>query len=355
MKFAIELAERRLLPDSAVRFGIRRLLRRRLESEQAGDWDQIRRSLEEFVAEMSRSPIALATDLANEQHYELPAEFFRIVLGPQLKYSSCLWPSGTRDLAEAEKAMLELTCERAGIEDGMEVLELGCGWGSLSLWIASHYPKCSVLAVSNSHSQAEFIRERCASEGITNLEVMTCDMNDFRTDRRFDRIVSIEMFEHMRNWRLLFARISSWLRPDGAFLMHVFCHRSLVYPYVAADSSDWMARHFFTGGMMPSDDLPYHLDSDLEVNQHWRINGVHYSRTLEAWLETMDSARDRLMPIFVAVYGKDARRWFARWRIFFMACSELFRFRRGREWWVSHYLFRPTPASRKRMLRSRAA
>jgi cyclopropane-fatty-acyl-phospholipid synthase len=355
MRRAIELAERRLVPDALVRIGIRRLLRQRLKWAAAGGRGAGASTSQEFVDEMRSSPIALATDAANEQHYELPAEFFRRVLGPQLKYSSCLWSDGIDDLTRAEEEMLELSCERAGISDGMEVLELGCGWGSLTLWIASRYPGCSVLAVSNSRSQADFIRERCVDQGLANVEVVTADMNDFDTDRRFDRVVSVEMFEHMRNWERLFERVSRWLRPDGAFFMHVFCHREHVYPYVSQGPGDWMAEHFFTGGLMPSDGLPYHFSSHLGVERHWRVNGMHYSRTLEAWLAAMDAAREDLMPLFHEVYGGDADRWFARWRIFFMACSELFRYRHGREWWVSHYLMRPRRAAASLLLESPAA
>jgi cyclopropane-fatty-acyl-phospholipid synthase len=343
MKGAIKLAERRLVPDALVRFGIRRLLRERLRSEVAGGRGSDA-SPQDFVAEMRASPIALATDAANDQHYELPAEFFRTVLGPYLKYSSCLWSEGVDSLALAEEAMLELSCERAGIKDGMEVLDLGCGWGSLTMWIASRYPSCRVLAVSNSRSQAEFIRERCSSQNLSNVEVATADMNDFRPAHRFDRVVSVEMFEHMRNWERLFDRVSSWLRPGGAFFMHVFCHREFVYPYIAQGAGDWMAEHFFTGGLMPSDDLPYRFPDHLQVGGHWQVNGLHYSKTLEAWLEAMDATREQLMPRFREVYGDEADRWFARWRIFFMACSELFRFRKGQEWRVSHYLMRPRRA-----------
>jgi cyclopropane-fatty-acyl-phospholipid synthase len=355
MKWALELAERRMLPDAAVRFGIRQLLAQRLHDQHVDDAERRREDLHAFVEEMRSSPIAVATGSANEQHYELPARFFETVLGPELKYSSCLWPAGVEDLAVAESLMLDLTCERAGIEDGMDVLDLGCGWGSLSLWIARRFPRCSVFAVSNSRSQAKFIRSRCAADGLSNVEVVSCDMNAFAADRRFDRIVSVEMFEHMRNWQRLFERAASWLRPDGAFLLHVFCHRDAAYRYEDRSSGDWMARHFFTGGIMPSDDLPYHFPSHLSVARHWRVSGVHYSRTLEAWLDRMDAARGPLMPVFRSVYGNDAKRWYSRWRMFFMACSELFRYRRGQEWWVAHYLLQPHPPAGSRSLSVTAA
>jgi cyclopropane-fatty-acyl-phospholipid synthase len=345
MSWAIDLAERRVLPDPVVRMGMRRLLGRRLAEQRRHDSRLDGGAVQAFVREMESEPVAVATRDANRQHYELPAEFFAAVLGPALKYSSCLWPDGVRTLAEAEERMLELTCGRAGIENGMEILDLGCGWGSLSLWIARRYPGCRVLSVSNSRSQAEFIRARCAAEGLDRVDVVTADMNDFTTDRRFDRVVSVEMFEHMRNWGRLFDRVASWLRPDGAFFQHVFCHGRYAYRYEDQGAGDWMARHFFTGGIMPSEDLPRRVGGRLEVAEQWRVNGLHYSRTLEAWLDTMDRCRAALMPVFAATYGDDAGRWFARWRMFFMACSELFRYRDGNEWFVAHTLMRPRAAA----------
>ena len=341
MNWAIDLAERRVVPDAVVRFGMRRFLKQRLRSQQTLDEDGAQRAVNEFVEEMRREPIAVATDTANEQHYELPPEFFRTILGPFLKYSSCLWPEGVESLADAEECMLDLSCERAGIADGMEVLDLGCGWGSMSLWIASRFPGTRILAVSNSRDQAAFIRGRCVDSALHNVEVVTTDMNDFSTDRRFDRVVSVEMFEHMRNWERLFERVGTWLRPDGRFFLHVFCHHKYAYLYNDEGAGDWMARNFFTGGIMPSDDLPGRYNKHLEVESRWCVNGIHYSRTLEAWLEKMDAARDSLMPVFRATYGAEAERWFSRWRMFFMACSELFRYRGGEEWWVSHTLLKP--------------
>ncbi len=341
MRWAVDLAERGRVPDAVVRVAMRRIIGRRLKPPTARNPALARRAVEAFVRDMAREPVAVAAEAANQQHYELPPAFFEEVLGPYLKYSSCLWPAGVRDLATAEERMLALTCERAGIADGMEVLDLGCGWGSASLWIARHFPACRVLAVSNSAAQRRFILERCAVDGLDRVEVVTADMNRFNTERRFDRVVSVEMFEHMRNWGRLFERVAGWLEPDGRFFLHVFCHRLLAYPYVDRGTSDWMARHFFTGGIMPSADLPQHWDADLEVAAQWRVGGTHYSRTLEAWLERMDAGRDGLMPVFEATYGDECERWFARWRMFFMACSELFRYRGGTEWWVAHTLLRP--------------
>lgn len=343
MKWAIDLAERRVVPDPLVRTGIRMVLGHRLRSERAPDDEEARRKLLSFVNEMRAEPIAVATDAANQQHYELPAAFFQAVLGPYLKYSSCFWPEGVDGLAEAEERMLATSCERARIADGMEVLDLGCGWGSMSLWIARHYPACRVLAVSNSRTQAQFIRGRCDEFGLGHVEVVTADMNDFSTERRFDRVVSVEMFEHMWNWERLFGRVASWLRPDGAFFLHVFCHRRYAYRYTDSGASDWMARNFFTGGLMPSENMPRHYDAHLEVVDQWRVNGRHYSLTLESWLDAMDAGRERLMPLFRTTYGDGAERWFARWRMFFMACSELFSYGGGNEWYVAHTLLRPRP------------
>jgi cyclopropane-fatty-acyl-phospholipid synthase len=340
VNWAIHLAERRVLPDVVVRAGMRRILGQRLRAARGNRNQGADDKRQAFVEEMRAEPIAVATDAANQQHYELPAEFFETVLGPHLKYSSCWWPEGVNDLATAEQRMLELSCRRAAISDGMEVLDLGCGWGAMALWIARRFPKARILAVSNSRAQAEFIRQRSGERGLDRIDVVTADMNDFTTNRRFDRVVSVEMFEHMRNWERLFARVAQWLRPDGRFFQHVFCHRQHAYLYTDAGASDWMARNFFTGGMMPSEDLPRCYDRHLEVERQWRVNGIHYSRTLEAWLGAMDAHRARLMPVFRATYGAEATRWFARWRMFFMACSELFRYRNGNEWFVAHTLLR---------------
>ena len=340
----IDLAERRVLPDGAIRYGIRRLLARRLRDERGRSTGDPAAHVARFVAEMCSDHVAVAQDTANAQHYELPTEFFQTVLGPALKYSSCLWAESD-DLRNAEERMLQLSCERAGIEDGMDVLDLGCGWGSMSLWIARHKPRCRVLAVSNSRLQGQYILERCRRDGLRNVEVITADMENFGSGRRFHRIVSVEMFEHMRNWPVLFNRVASWLNSDGAFFLHVFSHRDLAYFYEDHGSGDWMSRYFFTGGIMPSADLPFHLSTDLEVTRHWEVDGRHYSRTLEAWLSALDAEKASVMTIFKAVYGDDADRWYGRWRIFFMACSELFKYKNGSEWGVSHYLLEPTSSS----------
>ena len=322
------------MPDRLVRHGIRRLLEDRLQRVQADLNGPIA-----LIEQMRRSPLAIETDAANEQHYELPHEFFTIVLGPLLKYSSGYWPDGTNSLADAEAKALELTCQRAAIEDGLEVLELGCGWGSLSLWIAEHYPGCRVTAVSNSATQGDFIRQRASARSLTNVEVVTNDMRYFDTERRFDRIVSVEMFEHMRNWELLCERLGHWMQADGKLFVHVFCHRATPYFFEVEGTSDWMAKYFFSGGLMPSEHLMEELSGPLQLEQRWRLNGQHYEKTLLSWLANMDRREPEIRPVFEVVYGQEADRWFQRWRLFFLACAELFGYGTGDEWFVSHSLW----------------
>lgn len=344
---AINCTEQALLPDRLVRAGIRRLLKRRLDEIHAGNAQMAADRLEAFVATMAQAPVALLPEKANEQHYEIPADFYSWVLGTHRKYSSCYFGPGMQNLDDAESAALAETCERAGLADGMRILELGCGWGSLTLWMAAHYPLCHITAVSNSASQREHIRAQAMRRGLANITLITCDMNEFDTDERFDRIVAIEMFEHMRNWRLLFERVHGWLVAGGRFFMHVFVHRQVPYAFDIRDSSDWMSQHFFSGGMMPSDDLALRFQQHLKLLRHWRWDGTHYQKTANAWLANIDRHRDRVMPSLTDTYGDDvAEQWLQRWRIFFMACAETFGFNRGQEWFVSHYLFeRPVGSS----------
>jgi cyclopropane-fatty-acyl-phospholipid synthase len=340
--WSLRLLERGLVPDHVIRRGILRLLRARLVEEDKGGSEAQRPHLMQLIGQLKQSPVAINTADANAQHYELPPEFFELVLGKHLKYSSCYYPNATDTLDEAEAHMLALTAERAGLRDGESILELGCGWGSLSLWMAEHFPNSTITAVSNSRGQKRSIDARAAMRGLKNLQIMTADMNDlnFGADAQFDRVVSVEMFEHMRNYEVLMQRIAGWLKPGGTLFVHIFAHRLFAYPFEVRDETDWMAKYFFTGGIMPSDDLLLHFQKDLKILEHWRVDGSHYQKTCEAWLANMDRHRARIEPIFEATYGADqVRRWWVYWRVFFMSCAELFGYAGGHEWQVSHYLF----------------
>jgi len=333
-------AEHGWLPDSLLRIGIRRLVAQRLREESQGTCEDWQSRLQQFVEAASAGPIAPVPEKANEQHYEVPAEFFKKVLGRRLKYSCCYWPDDVDSLNQAEVAALVATCRRAEIRDGMHVLDLGCGWGSAALWIAEQYPSCQITAVSNSASQRAFIESQATKSGFRNLNVITADMNDFFPEGTFDRVISVEMFEHMRNHRELLHRISNWLNPGGKLFVHVFCHRLFTYPFQAKGSADWMAQHFFTGGIMPGDDLLVRYQNDLKLEKQWRWSGQHYQRTAEGWLRNLDTHSNHLRDLFQETYGRsDGDRWIHRWRLFFLACAELFGYRQGQEWWVSHYRF----------------
>ena len=336
----IELAERGLVPDFLIRAGIRNLCRKRLRQCLADDCEANAELAEKYIEESDASPMAVLTDKANEQHYEVPAEFYRLVLGKNLKYSSCYFDDFVSDLSTAEDRALELTCEHARLEDGQTILELGCGWGSLSLRMAKRYPKARITYVSNSQSQRKHIERQSREQGLDNLEIITEDVNAFETDDRYDRVVSVEMFEHVRNHRELFRRIHSWLKPKGKLFTHVFCHRSTSYPFEVEGEDDWMSKYFFSGGTMPADELFLRISGKLNLEKRWRWSGAHYAKTSECWLDNLDGNQEQVLRLF----GQDlpmaeAHRTFHRWRIFFLACAETFGFRNGQEWWVSHYLF----------------
>ena len=341
MQFLLDMAERGWLPDPLIRMGIRRLTAQRLTEEDRGNPEAQAAAFASLLKTLADSPVAVSTDDANTQHYEVPPELFELMLGPHLKYSCCYWLDRSDTLEDAEVAMLELTCDRAQLEDGQRILELGCGWGSLTLWMAAHYPHAHITAVSNSHAQRQFIEARCAAANLSNVTVVTADMNDFAPEGTFDRVVSIEMFEHMRNYRELMHRIASWLDTDGSLFVHIFCHKRFAYLYEPSGPNDWMAREFFTGGTMPSDDLLLHFQEDLSIDEHWRASGSQYVRTLETWLDRIDAHRERALAVFLKdLSPAEAARQLQRWRLFLMACSELFAYRGGNEWWVSHYRFR---------------
>ncbi len=335
------LAERGRLPDALLRHGIRRQCAQRLQEESVGGPEAQSLRIQRQLATLRASPVAIHTDAANRQHYELPAAFFQHCLGPRLKYSSCYYPTGTETIAQAEDAMLALYGKRAELADGQDILELGCGWGSLTLWMAGRFPNARITAVSNSGSQREFIEARCRELRLDNVRVLTCDVNRLELSAaQFDRCISIEMFEHMRNYDTLMTRIGGWLRVDGKLFVHIFCHRTLSYPFETDGDTNWMGRHFFTGGLMPSADTLLWFQRNLRIEQRWLVNGRHYQRTADHWLEAQDQHRDAVISILRETHGDAADLWFQRWRMFWMACAELFGYADGTEWMVGHYLFR---------------
>ena len=339
-EYLINACERRWVPDAVIRLGMRRLLAQRLRRESHGHPQARNEHERALMRELACGPIAVGTEAANEQHYELPAAFFECILGRHCKYSSGYWPDAVSTLDEAEATMLALSCERAELENGHKVLELGCGWGALTLWMAARYPDSDITAVSNSISQGRFIEARARERGLDNVHVITADMNTFAIDPGFDRLVSMEMFEHMRNYALLMRRIAGWLRPGGKLFVHVFCHREYLYPFEDSHDYDWIARHFFTGGVMPSAATLLHFQQALRLEEQWLLSGTHYERTANAWLDNLDASAAEALDILVGAYGKErAPLWLQRWRMFFMACAELSGYRDGSEWMVAHYRF----------------
>ena len=330
------LLEKNLLPDWLIRIGIRRLLVQCLR-EASASYDRA-----SYVADLQARPLAEQTAAANEQHYEVPTPFYQYCLGRHLKYSGFLYPTGRETLDQAEAAMLALYAELAQLADGQHILELGCGWGSLCLYNAEKFPHAKITALSNSRTQKEYIDGEARKRGLTNLRILTCDINAFDiTPAQFDRVVSVEMFEHLKNYQLLFTNIARWLKPGGLLFTNIFTHRQLSYHFVARGASDWMSRYFFTGGQMPAHDLLPQFQADLKLVQDWSLNGRHYQQTAEHWLQNMDRHKAEILPLFADTYGRDqAVKWWAYWRVFYMSCAELWGYRGGEEWRVSHYLFR---------------
>lgn len=338
---SLKLIEQGIIPDQAIRAAIRALCKKRLAQEGRYDPERAAQRYMQVLQDLKRSAIAIETDKANEQHYELPTAFFQAVLGKRLKYSACYFADKHTLLNDAEEAALRLYSQRAQLQDGQQILELGCGWGSFTLWMAEHYPNAKITAVSNSATQREYIETQAKARNFSNLTVITQDVNLLELPvESFDRVVSVEMFEHVRNYAKLFEKIQRWLKPEGRLWCHIFCHRFLHYPFESKTEYDWMSRYFFSGGLMPATSTFLHFQQHLQLEQHWQWSGEHYQRTANAWLDNMDQQEQQLKPLFSQIYGNDAQIWWQRWRIFFMACAELFGLEQGQEWVIGHYLFR---------------
>jgi cyclopropane-fatty-acyl-phospholipid synthase len=341
IKLLIKLAENGLLPDALIRLGIKRLCAQRLLEATSIGKQEMENRHSSWIDVLNKSPVALVPEKANEQHYEVPPRLFELVLGSNLKYSSGYWPQGVSTLDDSEVEMLKLTSERASLSDGQQILELGCGWGSLTFFMAKTFPNSNITAVSNSNDQRQFIEKKCEKLKIKNIKVITADMNDFSIDKVFDRVVSIEMFEHMRNYDELLKRVNGWLNQKGKLFVHIFSHEKIAYPFEDEDEGDWMAREFFSGGQMPSHRLLMSFPDKMKIEKDWRVEGTHYEKTSLSWLRKMDSNKGEVLELFSNTYGEnEANKWFQRWRIFFMSCEVLFGFNKGNEWGVSHYLFK---------------
>ena len=327
------------IPDYVIRGIIRFLCRQRLKSITKESLEKQLEYFWEINRTLNQSVLADVPEKANEQHYEVPASFYELVLGQHLKYSSALWTDQTRDLNDAEHLMLKTYCERAQLVNGQDILELGCGWGSLTLFMAEHYPDSNITVLSNSYGQRCFIEERLKQRGLKNVTIYTQDINEFKLEQTFDRMVSIEMFEHVRNYKRLFGKIYDWLKVDGKIFIHIFTHKSSPYLFEDNNAYDWMSRYFFSGGVMPSNELFLYNCAPLHVENHWIVNGMNYEKTSNAWLENMDRNIREVRVIFKEVYGEESEKYIQYWRIFFMAVAELFAYRKGEEWMVNHYLF----------------
>ena len=334
------LLEKNILPDWLIRIGIRRLLEQRLREEKKGNIYEQQAHLMELIDFLKSSPIAVNTHDANKQHYEIPAAFFKYVMGRHMKYSSGYWRNDSVSIDQSEEEMLELTADRAELEDGMNILELGCGWGSLSLFMATKYPNAKITGVSNSRTQKEYIDAETKKRGLKNLTIITADMNTFSIRKKFDRVVSVEMFEHMRNYEKLLEKVASFIVDGGKLFVHIFTHKTYAYLFDVKDETDWMSEYFFSGGMMPSDDLLLYFQNHIAIQKHWHVSGIHYSKTSEMWLRNMDAHESEIRSIFAGTYGEQyVTKWWSYWRIFFMSCAELWGYNGGKEWMVSHYLF----------------
>lgn len=338
MSLVTGFLEKGLVPDGLIRVGIRARLSKKLWAESDGGSAAEEKRKNEILEKIQQSPISIFTESANEQHYELPAAFFEKVLGEHLKYSSGFWKEGVGELDQSEEDMLALTVKRADIQDGQEILELGCGWGSLSLYMAKRFSKSRITVVSNSHSQKKYIDHVASERRLGNLTVITAEMGSLALPQVFDRVVSVEMFEHMRSYPKLFEKVARFMKPEAKLFIHVFAHQKYAYFYEEQDPDDWIARYFFTGGTMPSADLFSYFQNHLAIKTQWQVSGTHYQKTCRAWLRRMDRKKAEILPILQGVYGSEYKKWWNYWRVFFMACEELFAYRGGKEWMVCHYL-----------------
>lgn len=336
----IKLLEKNLLPDFIIRQGIRHLLKKRLQDLAKQSSGDVKTWEDNWVKTLKNSPIAVETEAANEQHYEVPDELYTLCLGPRLKYSSAYYLNPTSTLAEAEDTMIELYCQRAQLSDGQRLLDLGCGWGSLSLTLAAKYPNSQITGFSNSNGQRKFILQQAKNRGIHNLNILTGNIITHEFSEKFDRILSVEMFEHMRNYELLLKKVSHWLNEEGKLFVHIFCHKEYSYPFEVKDDSDWMSKYFFTGGQMPAANLLPKFQEHLSLLNQWTVSGVHYQKTSEDWLINIDRHKNQVLALFrKTMPSSEALKWFQYWRVFFMSCAELFGYNQGREWFVSHYLW----------------